>query len=161
MEIELDLYDDLKMIHADQSQIEQIITNLFLNARDAMADRGKLVFRTENVFYAHNCSWLDPDHPPGEYVLLSAMDNGNGMPPEIPENACESFFSPEATGGEGGIGLSVISTLVNSHFGFIGCSTRIGKGTNIQIYFPALKSKQMNDEWTARCDAKDTGIIPP
>jgi two-component system, cell cycle sensor histidine kinase and response regulator CckA len=127
---------DLWAVKADQSQFEQVIINLAVNARDAMPEGGKLSLRTANVAAAE-CRQLAPKSiPPGEYVLVEVSDSGTGIPPDIIDHIFEPFFSTKEVGKGTGLGLSTVYGIVKQTGGFIYPESTIGKGTTFRIYLP-------------------------
>jgi PAS domain S-box-containing protein len=136
--IELNLQEKLQVISADPSQIEQIIMNLAINARDAMGEEGKITIKTENIIIGQEyCN----DHyglVPGEYVLLTFSDTGHGMDKETIERIFEPFFTTKAPGKGTGLGLPMVYGLVKKHNGYIECESRLGEGTSFKIYFPVI-----------------------
>ncbi|MBU4186167.1 MAG: response regulator [Proteobacteria bacterium] len=138
IDIELDLAENLKLINADPAQLEQIMMNLGLNARDAMPDGGKLTFETKNVVLDEVYCRTHVDIVPGEYVLLRISDTGHGMDKEILEHIFEPFYTTKETGKGTGLGLAIVYGLVESHGGHIMCYSEPGQGTIFKIHFPAL-----------------------
>ena len=137
--IELHLADNLKRIKIDAGQIEQIIMNLGINARDAMPDGGKLILKTENVTlnnYQYN-QFAPFNH---EYVLLTISDTGLGMSPEELDHIFEPFYTTKEPDKGTGLGLSMVYAIVKNHGGIIECSSKPGKGTTFKIYFPAANT---------------------
>jgi len=138
IEIRLLLSDDLNRINADKGQIEQILINLCINARDAMVNQGRLKITTANV--------ADPDPlsiskaaPAAGFVSLTVSDTGCGIPPEIKERIFEPYFTTKATKNGTGLGLSMVSAIVKNHGGIIECDSDVGAGTEFRIFFPSLK----------------------
>lgn len=139
IKIELELEKDLQIINADPSQIEQIMMNLAVNARDAIGEEGKIVIRTENaVLNESDCKNL-PGLTPGSYIILSMTDNGKGMSPEESERIFEPFYTTKAQGKGTGLGLSMVYGLVTKHNGHVACASKQGVGTTFKIYLPAIK----------------------
>jgi len=138
--IELHLAGSLKTVNADTGQIEQILMNLGLNARDAMPDAGKLIFKTENVSLDEEYCNKHLDSRAGEYVMLGVSDNGHGMGSEVMEHIFEPFFTTKETGKGSGLGLAMVYGIVKSHGGHITCDSEPGQGTTFKIYFPIIKS---------------------
>lgn len=139
IKLELELEKNLQIINADPSQIEQIMMNLAVNARDAMGEEGKIIIRTENVVLSEiDCKNL-PGLVPGNYIILSMTDNGKGMSPEESERIFEPFFTTKAQGKGTGLGLSMVYGLVTKHNGHVACQTKLGVGTTFKIYLPAIK----------------------
>ncbi len=127
---------DLWPVKADLSQLEQVIVNLAVNARDAMADGGKLTVRTANVT-AEECSRYDAKGmPPADYVLIEVTDTGTGIPPEIIEQVFLPFFSTKEVGKGTGLGLSTVYGIVKQTGGFIYPESEVGKGTTFRIFLP-------------------------
>ncbi|RLF53884.1 MAG: hypothetical protein DRN37_11005, partial [Thermoplasmata archaeon] len=144
--IELHLQEGLKIINADPAQMEQVMMNLGVNARDAMPDGGKLVIKTENVILDEEYSRTHMGAVPGEYVLLSISDTGHGMDRETLEHIFEPFYTTKETGKGTGLGLSMVYGIVKNHQGYIACSSEPGEGTTFRIYFPAIESGTMEQE---------------
>ena len=138
IDIELDLAENLKLINADPVQLEQIMMNLGLNAKDAMPDGGKLTFETKNVVLDQVYCRTHVDIVPGEYVELKISDTGYGMDKGTLEHIFEPFYTTKETGKGTGLGLAIVYGLVESHGGHIMCYSEPGQGTTFKIYFPAL-----------------------
>jgi PAS domain S-box-containing protein len=139
--IESQLADNLKAINADPVQIEQIMMNLGVNARDAMPDGGNLVFKTENVTLDEVFCKTHLGTTPGQYVLLSVSDTGQGMDKQVQEHMFEPFFTTKEAGKGTGLGLAMVYGIVKSHSGYITCDSVAGKGTTFKIYFRAIDQK--------------------
>ena len=139
--IEMSLEESLSMIHADPSQIEQILLNLATNARDSMPDGGTLLFRTENATIGEEYCRTHPDAKPGKYVLLTVSDTGGGMEKDIVNRIFEPFFTTKQPGAGTGLGLSMVFGVVKNHRGHITCNSEPGRGTTFKIYFPAVEIK--------------------
>jgi len=128
---------DLWMVKADANQLEQVLMNLAVNARDAMMPGGgELTIRTANVTERDVARSGRPGMPVGEYVLLQISDNGCGMPPDVLERIFEPFFSTKEIGEGTGFGLSVVHGIVKQTGGFIFADSRVGEGTTFSIYLP-------------------------
>lgn len=136
--LELDIDKDLNLINADKSQIEQILVNLCLNARDAMNDNGRLRIRTENQVQENKLESLYPNSK-GPWVKLSVSDTGCGMEKDVQERIFEPFFTTKEIGKGTGLGLSVIYGIVKAHDGFIFCESNLNTGTTFTLYFPVAK----------------------
>ncbi len=126
VEIQLELVDDLYTVHADVNQIEQIFINLAINARDAMPEGGKLIFKTENCTYQ--------DTP---YILIMVSDTGTGMDKKTLSSIFDPFFTTKAAGQGTGLGLPVVRDIIKAHNGEIYCKSIVNKGSCFSIYLPA------------------------
>ena len=136
------LESDIWSVKADESQIEQIIINLVINARDAMPEGGDLTIATENVIVGEEKEQTFPDLQSGKYVCLSVEDSGKGIENEIQDKIFDPFFTTKTSNQRSGMGLSVIHGIVKKHDGSINLYSEPGEGTIFKIYFPALKGKQ-------------------
>jgi two-component system, cell cycle sensor histidine kinase and response regulator CckA len=138
--IDIDLVEarDLWTINASPSQIDQILMNLAINARDAMPDGGKLIIKTQNTVLDEEFCRLYPGTIPGRNVLLSVADNGKGMDHETLKHIFEPFFTTKGQGKGTGLGLSVVYGIVEKHGGKIICDSKPSLGTTFSIYFPAI-----------------------
>jgi two-component system, cell cycle sensor histidine kinase and response regulator CckA len=132
------LEPDLWQVKADPGQIEQIIMNLSVNARDAMPDGGKLIIKTENIIIDEAQSLIMPESQPGEYIRVSVSDTGTGMSKEIMEHIFEPFFSTKDNKGTG-LGLSVVYGIAKQHEGLINVYSETGQGSVFKLYLPAIQ----------------------
>ncbi len=142
IDIRLDLADDLEMINADKGQIEQIVMNLAVNARDALGEQGSLGITTENVILDEQYCRFNVEAKPGNYVLLSVSDTGHGMDNDTIEHIFEPFYTTKAIGRGTGLGLAMVHGIVKQHGGHIKCYSSVGKGTTFKIYLPAIDMNQ-------------------
>jgi PAS domain S-box-containing protein len=141
IEIELRLDSDLKVVNADPSQLEQVLVNLAVNAKDAMEDGGRLTIQTENVVLAEEFCERHPEAKPGPYILLTVYDTGRGMDKETLEHIFDPFFTTKGLANGTGLGLAMVYGIVKNHGGYIECSSEIGAGTTFHIYLPALEQQ--------------------
>jgi two-component system cell cycle sensor histidine kinase/response regulator CckA len=132
----VDRPSDLWAVKADQSQFEQVIVNLAVNARDAMPEGGKLTLRAANVTAAQSRHLAPKSMPPGEYVLVEVSDSGTGIPPDIIDHIFEPFFSTKEVGKGTGLGLSTVYGIIKQTGGFIYPESTVGKGTTFRIFLP-------------------------
>ncbi len=123
-------------VKADLVQLEQVIVNLVVNARDAMPGGGAISIRTRNVAQAEAESLAYTGMPGADYVLIEVEDNGTGMPPEILEKIFEPFFSTKELGKGTGLGLSTVYGIIKQTGGFIYPDSIVGKGTTFRIFLP-------------------------
>jgi PAS domain S-box-containing protein len=136
--IDLFLEDNLKTINADPAQMEQVIMNLVLNAKDAMPEGGKLIIETQNLVLDEEYCRRHLKSRPGEYVLMAISDNGHGMDQKTLERIFEPFYTTKGVGTGTGLGLAMVYGIVKSHGGRITCYSSVGTGTTFKIYLPAL-----------------------
>jgi len=122
---------------ADAGQIEQVIANMVVNARDAMPDGGKITVRTESVVVGEAEAKTTRGARPGGFVRLSIEDTGCGMTEDVLEHIFEPFFTTKAKGKGTGLGLSVVYGIVSQHEGWIEVNSELGLGTAFRIYIPA------------------------
>jgi len=144
--IEIKLTGDLKSVSADPVQIEQIMMNLGVNARDAMPDGGNLIFETKNITLDAKFCKAHLGSTPGEYVLLSVSDTGHGIEKDIQTHIFEPFFTTKEVGKGTGLGLAMVYGIVQSHGGYITCESEPGQGTAFRIYFPAIELKKQEPD---------------
>jgi PAS domain S-box-containing protein len=139
IEIGTELAENLAPIKADAGQLEQVLMNLSVNARDAMVKGGKLTLETQNVELDENFVRLHVGSTPGPHVLLTVSDTGVGMDKEILARIFEPFFTTKGPGSGTGLGLAMAYGVVKQSGGYIWVSSEVGKGTTFKIYLPQVR----------------------
>ncbi len=141
IELVKELSPELGRVKADPSQIEQVIMNLVVNARDAMPTGGRVAIATTNedpgVRYAEEPVWIAP----GPYVLLSISDTGCGMDEAVRKRVFEPFFTTKELGKGTGLGLSTVYGIVKQSSGYIWVSSEPGRGSTFNVYLPRVEDE--------------------
>jgi CheY-like chemotaxis protein len=132
------------MIRGDCGQIEQVLMNLALNARDAMPDGGIISFRTERVDLTEGLP--DTSIKPGSYACISVTDSGSGIREDIRQRIFEPFFTTKEVGKGTGLGLSIVYGIIMQHGGSVTMSSEVGNGTCFKIYLPLVESCVVRSE---------------
>jgi PAS domain S-box-containing protein len=145
---------ELKTINADAGQLEQILVNLCINARDAMPKGGHISISTANVLLDLEFCQQHPWGREGEFVLLKVEDNGAGIPPEVCEHIFEPFFTTKDAGT--GLGLATVYGIIKQHEGFITVDSEIGHGTLFKIYLPVSEG-EVAASWPAPTETLVSG----
>ena len=144
--------NDLWMVSADATQVHQVLTNLCVNARDAMPQGGELTLRAENVTLDDSYARMHLEAKPGRYVMLTVTDTGAGIPSEVISRIFEPFFTTKETGKGTGLGLSTALTIVRSHGGFINVYSEPNKGSQFSVYLPAIETTRVEQAERRRAE---------
>ncbi len=139
--LQLALDPALGAVKADQGQIEQVLMNLAVNARDAMPGGGRLVVRTGNIRFDSELALKHPSMTPGKYVLLSVSDTGMGMDEQTKARIFEPFFTTKQRGKGTGLGLATVYGFVKQTGGYVWVKSETGVGTTFEIYLPAISEE--------------------
>ncbi len=153
IDIKLELSANLPDINADVSQVEQVLMNLAINARDAMPANGTLTIATKAVTIDEEYCRLHLEANPGEYVLLEVSDTGHGMDTKTMERMFEPFFTTKEIGRGTGLGLAIVYGIVKQHNGHIAVHSEVGEGTTFGVYIPAIEAE-------AETDVETTAVMP-
>ncbi|MBF0529471.1 MAG: response regulator, partial [Deltaproteobacteria bacterium] len=143
IDIEVNSGSHLWTVLADPLQIEQVLLNLGNNAADAMPDGGKLVIKTENITLHQELATHHPGVEPGNYVLLTVSDTGQGMDQETVQHIFDPFFTTKEIGKGTGLGLASVYGIVKNHGGYITCDSAPGQGARFKIYLPIIALKDI------------------
>jgi PAS domain S-box-containing protein len=136
VQVVLDLHANLRLFKADRGQVEQIIMNFAVNARDAMPRGGRLTIETANLELDEPDSPIHPSVTPGVHVVLTVTDTGSGMTPQVQARLFEPFFTTKEPGKGTGLGLATVHGIITRCGGSINVHSEVGRGTSFRVYFP-------------------------
>ena len=125
------------LFNGDSTQIQQVLLNLCVNARDAMSDGGTLTIEVSRTQIEGEAVRINPKAKPGPYVVFSVTDTGSGIPPELLDKIFDPFFTTKPLGHGTGLGLPTVLGIINGHHGFVHVESKPGAGTTFQVYLPA------------------------
>ncbi len=160
--VNLRLSPDPCRIRADRNQIEQVIMNLIVNARDVMPDGGRLTIRTEIVAVLSATVIEDVTIQSGSYVLIAVGDTGSGITPEVKAHVFEPFYTTKAPGHGTGLGLATCYGIVKQHRGYIIIESGVGQGTVVNVYLPcesALTPEEAEQSPVRPADGVETLLV--
>ena len=133
------------IVKADPTQIQQVLSNLVVNSRDAMPEGGEIKIKLKEIDIEKGKEKFT-DMKPGRWVVLSVIDNGTGIPEDVLPHIFEPFFTTKPPGKGTGLGLSQVYGIVRQHDGFIDVKTEVGKGTEFDIYLPAISQPKKDEK---------------
>lgn len=138
--LEARVASDLWLVPGDPTQLQQVLLNLCVNARDAMPAGGAITVRASNLEIDRQYAVMNRSVTPGRYVIIAIVDTGSGIAPEVIERIFEPFFTTKAVGQGTGLGLSTAQGIVRSHGGFMDVKSAPGRGSTFTIYLPAQEA---------------------
>ena len=150
--------ESLGRVKADASQLEQVLLNLTVNARDAMPHGGKLTIETQNVTVSAELAQTRPSMEPGDYVKLAVIDSGTGMDAETKAHIFEPFFTTKEPGKGTGLGLATVYGVVKQTGGFICVDSEPGAGSKFEVYLPRVNEKLEADVPTQNSAVRKTAL---
>jgi len=133
---------NLWTVSGDATQLHQVLMNLCVNARDAMAEGGILEISARNLWIDENYARMNLDAKVGPYVVITISDTGMGIKSEIVDRIFEPFFTTKELGKGTGLGLSTVIGIIKSHGGFVNVHSEVGKGTQFKVYLPVTKTRE-------------------
>ncbi len=137
IDLSVELDNRLPLIQGDVNQMEQVIMNFLVNARDAMPNGGRIVIKTQARTVVKGMPDVPPYVPPGEYVQISVSDTGTGIPEDIKNKIFEPFFTTKEQGKGTGLGLSMVYGAINDHQGYLSVESTLGVGSVFTVFLPA------------------------
>jgi CheY-like chemotaxis protein len=152
------LRPDLAPVKADGGQVEQIIVNLVVNARDAMPRGGTLMIETANIELDDEYAKTRIDAKVGSYVVLRISDTGTGIPPDVKTRMFEPFFTTKEPGKGTGLGLATVHGIATQNGGLVDVESELGKGTTFSVYFPRAEASAVVSNTPASVVHPDLGI---
>ena len=159
IDLTLELDNQLPIIQGDANQLEQVIMNLIVNARDAMPQGGRIVIATRYREVTPGMPDVPPYVVPGSYVQLSVVDTGSGIPGDILQKIFEPFFTTKERGKGTGLGLSMVYGAVNEHKGYIVVQSKLGAGSTFIVYLPVARSLSLSVVKTATIPLGGSEVI--
>jgi two-component system, cell cycle sensor histidine kinase and response regulator CckA len=144
--LDVSLGKDLAHVRADPGQLQQVLLNLAVNARDAMPRGGTVRIETKDALIDATFTKLHPGSRPGRYASLAVRDSGTGMPTSVLTHIFEPFFTTKPPGSGTGLGLSTVYGIVKQSDGYIAVESEVGKGTTFTVYLPRVDSEDTADE---------------
>jgi len=141
IKVNFDLTKNVNIIEADKIQIDQVLTNIFINAKDAMPMGGDITVKTENVYIDEEFAKKYPELESGKFVKISIADTGIGIPDEVRKHIFEPFFTTKGLGKGTGLGLATVYGIIKNHNGHVFCESEPGRGSTFTIYLPVSEKE--------------------
>jgi PAS domain S-box-containing protein len=139
IQMSIDVSSSLWAVSGDATQLQQVLMNLCVNARDAMPQGGILTICAENIFIDEHQAQMNLDAQVGAYIVITVSDTGTGIPHKILDRIFEPFFTTKEVGKGTGLGLSTVISIIKGHKGFINVFSGMSKGTEFKVYLPAIQ----------------------
>ncbi len=163
IDVQLSVGANIGSVHCDRTQIEQVLINLCVNARDAMPSGGKLLISLDNKVITPSYKHIHPWARVGRFLLITVTDTGCGMDRETQERVFEPFFTTKAKDKGTGLGLSVVYGIVRQHEGYIRLYSEVGLGTTFRIYLPvvdvSVQAEQKQDSRSPSSGGTETILV--
>ncbi len=146
--IELNLVhgQDLGLVKVDSGQMEQVLVNMAVNARDAMPDGGSLTITTSHFHNEDSMTFGQDTMPVGDWIRIDVTDTGTGIPPDILARIFEPFFTTKDVGKGTGLGLATVYGIIRQTGGYLGVDSTVGKGTTFRVYLPCVTEEEAKEE---------------
>jgi len=146
IKVTLNFEKHINKVEADKNQLDQVLMNLLINAKDAMPSGGEIHIKTETVCFDTRYTEKVPELEPGCYVKISVTDTGTGMPKEVQERIFDPFFTTKGSGKGTGLGLATVYGIIKNHKGHINVCSEIGAGTTFTICLPVSEKEIVEKE---------------
>ena len=157
VDVRVEVAEDLWTVIGDATQMQQVLMNLCVNARDAMPEGGRLTIRAENCVLDEAAARMHMEAEPGDFVCITVADTGTGIPPEVADKVFEPFFTTKSVDKGTGLGLSTVYSILKSHGGFPTIYSEPEAGTTFCVYLPAAPSHHENESVAADSEAPRSG----
>lgn len=151
IELKITHGDDLGLVKVDEGQMEQVLVNMAVNARDAMENGGKLTISTENFTNRKPKVINKEEMPPGHWILIKVSDTGTGISPHVMPRIFDPFFTTKGVGQGTGLGLATVYGIIRQSGGYLDVESHMGQGTTFYIYLP--RTNEIEEEQTAQVDS--------